>query len=210
MWPVSYENRYQSAAPAARLLSPTASPATAVLCVILPALAKVTTAPGFLLSLLLCEVPVPERRTTQAVAMASRAFVSAARACAHAPAPRLGWTARRWAHPGAATAMVAPRVAACGTVKWASSRSVQVRTFAASASQIKELRSMTSAPISDCKKALNADGVDGDMDKAVDWLRKNGVATASKKAGRSAAEGVVCVLQSGEPPKSGVIVEVNS
>ena len=69
---------------------------------------------------------------------------------------------------------------------------------------------MTSAPISDCKKALNADGVDGDMDKAVDWLRKNGVATASKKAGRSAAEGVVCVLQSGEPPKSGVIVEVNS
>jgi len=87
---------------------------------------------------------------------------------------------------------------------------VQRRAMAASAAQIKELRALTAAPLSDCKKALNADGVDGDMDKALDWLRKNGVATASKKAGRAAAEGVVCVKGNGEVPTTAVVVEVNS
>lgn len=86
----------------------------------------------------------------------------------------------------------------------------QSRAFAVSAAQIKELRNLTMAPISDCKKALNAEDVDGDLSKAVDWLRKNGVATASKKAGRSAAEGVVSVAATQPPSRSAVVVEVNS
>ena len=70
---------------------------------------------------------------------------------------------------------------------------------------IKELRARTSAPMKKCVDALAA--AEGDLDAAVDWLRKSGVATAHKKAGRGANEGAV-VVASGET--GCVIVELNS
>ncbi len=75
------------------------------------------------------------------------------------------------------------------------------------AALVKELREMTGAGMMDCKKALTA--TDGDMDKAVDFLREKGLAGAQKKAGRIAAEGIVDTLISGDGTK-GVVVEVNS
>ena len=60
---------------------------------------------------------------------------------------------------------------------------------------VKELRERTLAGISDCKKALVE--CDGDMDKATDFLRKKGLATAAKKSGRVAAEGLVGVAVDG-------------
>ena len=78
--------------------------------------------------------------------------------------------------------------------------------MAFTAQDVKTLREMTNVGMMDCKKALQA--CDGDMDKAVDWLREKGLAKAAKKAGRVAAEGMayarVC-------PKCGVgaVVEVN-
>ena len=59
--------------------------------------------------------------------------------------------------------------------------------MAISASMVKELREKTGAGMMDCKKALT--NTDGDMDKAVEWLRENGLAKAEKKAGLIAAEG---------------------
>ena len=73
------------------------------------------------------------------------------------------------------------------------------------AALVKELREKTGAGMMDCKGALNE--VDGDIEAAVDWLRKKGLAKAAKKAGRTAAEGLVAVES---PGHSGVIVEVNS
>ncbi len=70
---------------------------------------------------------------------------------------------------------------------------------------VKELRHRTGAGMMDCKKALTETG--GDLEAAVDWLRKQGLAAAAKKAGRVAAEGLVGALARG--PK-GVVVEVNS
>src|SRR5262249_9704430 len=71
---------------------------------------------------------------------------------------------------------------------------------------VKELREKTGAGMMDCKKALEESG--GDMDKAIDWLRKKGLATAQKKAGRSATEGAVgSYIHMGG--KVGVLVEVN-
>ena len=61
--------------------------------------------------------------------------------------------------------------------------------MAISASMVKELREMTGAGMMDCKKALVE--TDGDMDKAVEFLREKGLAKAAKKAGRIAAEGLV-------------------
>lgn len=75
------------------------------------------------------------------------------------------------------------------------------------AASVKQLREMTGAGMMDCKKALAA--TDGDMDKAVEFLREKGLAAASKKAGRIAAEGVVATLVS-EDGKSAIAVEVNS
>ena len=75
------------------------------------------------------------------------------------------------------------------------------------ASMVKELREMTGAGMMDCKKALAA--TDGDMDKAVEFLRENGLAAAEKKAGRIAAEGVVGTNVSADG-KLAAIVEVNS
>ena len=73
------------------------------------------------------------------------------------------------------------------------------------AAMVKELRETSGAGMMDCKKALAETG--GDMDAAVDWLRTKGLATAAKKAGRTAAEGLVGVATSGT---RGAVVEVNS
>lgn len=75
------------------------------------------------------------------------------------------------------------------------------------AKMVKELREKTGAGMMDCKKALTA--TDGDMDKAVDYLREKGLGAAEKKAGRIAAEGVAAVKVS-EDGKSGSIVEINA
>ena len=74
------------------------------------------------------------------------------------------------------------------------------------AALVKELRERTGAGMMDCKKALTA--VEGDMDKAIDFLREKGLAAAAKKAGRIAAEGVVGSFVSADG-KIGAIVEVN-
>jgi elongation factor Ts len=77
---------------------------------------------------------------------------------------------------------------------------------AVTAAMVKELREMTGVGMMDCKKALAA--TDGDMDKAVEFLREKGLAAAEKKAGRIAAEGIVYALVEGD--KKATIVEVNS
>ena len=79
--------------------------------------------------------------------------------------------------------------------------------MAVTAKLVKELREMTGAGMMDCKKALTA--TDGDMDKAVEFLREKGMATAQKKAGRIAAEGIV-MLKVSEDGKKAVAVEVNA
>jgi elongation factor Ts len=78
---------------------------------------------------------------------------------------------------------------------------------AVTAGMVKELREMTGAGMMDCKKALAE--TDGDMEKAVEFLREKGLAAASKKAGRIAAEGIVTTVVA-EDGKSAAIVEVNS
>ena len=79
--------------------------------------------------------------------------------------------------------------------------------MAITASMVKELREMTGAGMMDCMKALTA--TDGDLDKAVDFLREKGLAGAQKKAGRIAAEGIVATCIS-EDEKHAVVVEVNA
>lgn len=73
------------------------------------------------------------------------------------------------------------------------------------AALVKELRERTGAGMMDCKKALSE--VNGDIEQAIDWLRKKGLAAASKKAGRVAAEGLVAVCVAGG---EGAVVEVNA
>lgn len=73
------------------------------------------------------------------------------------------------------------------------------------AAMVKELRETTSAGMLDCKKALTE--TNGDMEQAIDWLRKKGLASAAKKASRIAAEGLVSVYVEGN---KGAITEVNS
>ena len=75
------------------------------------------------------------------------------------------------------------------------------------ASMVKELREISGAGMMDCKKALTA--TEGDMDKAIDFLREKGLAAAEKKAGRIAAEGLVDINVS-EDGKVASIVEVNT
>ncbi|MBO6114414.1 MAG: elongation factor Ts [Lachnospiraceae bacterium] len=75
------------------------------------------------------------------------------------------------------------------------------------AAQVKELRDMTGAGMMACKKALAA--TDGDMDKAVEFLREQGLAGAEKKAGRIAAEGV-SFTKVADDMHTGVVVEVNA
>jgi elongation factor Ts len=74
-----------------------------------------------------------------------------------------------------------------------------------SASMVKELRDKTGAGMMDCKAALSESG--GDLEAAVDWLRKKGLAKAAKKAGRVAAEGLIGIALAAD---KGVVVEVNS
>ncbi|KFB10191.1 translation elongation factor Ts [Nitratireductor basaltis] len=74
-----------------------------------------------------------------------------------------------------------------------------------SAAQVKELREMTGAGMMDCKTALAETG--GDLEAAVDWLRKKGISKADKKAGRTAAEGLIGVAAD---DNSAVVVEINS
>ena len=77
--------------------------------------------------------------------------------------------------------------------------------MAFTAADVKNLREMTGVGMMDCKKALTAS--DGDMDKAVEWLREKGMAASAKKAGRIAAEGMAyaAVIDG-----VGVVVEVNA
>lgn len=79
--------------------------------------------------------------------------------------------------------------------------------MAITAAMVKELREMSGAGMMDCKKALTA--TEGDMDKAMEFLREKGLATAQKKAGRIAAEGIV-MLKVAEDGKKAVAVEVNA
>ncbi|SHO50289.1 translation elongation factor Ts [Anaerocolumna xylanovorans] len=79
--------------------------------------------------------------------------------------------------------------------------------MAITAAMVKDLRDMTGAGMMDCKKALAA--TDGDMDKAVEFLREKGLAAAEKKSGRIAAEGI-CDTTVSEDGKVAAIVEVNS
>ncbi|MES2752456.1 MAG: translation elongation factor Ts [Pseudomonadota bacterium] len=73
------------------------------------------------------------------------------------------------------------------------------------AAMVKDLREKTGVGMMDCKQALNE--TSGDMEAAVDWLRKKGLSKAAKKAGRVAAEGLIAAVLSGT---KGVLVEVNS
>ena len=76
---------------------------------------------------------------------------------------------------------------------------------AITAAMVKELREATGAGMMDCKNALNETG--GNVEEAVDWLRKKGLAAAAKKAGRTASEGLVAVATDGT---TGAVVELNS
>ena len=76
--------------------------------------------------------------------------------------------------------------------------------MAITAAMVKELREMTGAGMMDCKKALNE--TNGNMDEAVEFLRKNGQAKAEKKANRIAAEGLCAVVMKDE--KTAAVVEV--
>src|SRR5260370_26503700 len=73
------------------------------------------------------------------------------------------------------------------------------------AAMVKDLREQTGAGMMDCKQALAEN--DGEMQAAIDWLRKKGLSKAAKKAGRVAAEGLIGAATSGT---KGVVVEVNS
>src|SRR3981081_916010 len=75
------------------------------------------------------------------------------------------------------------------------------------AKDVSELRQRTQAGMMDCKKALEESS--GDMDKAVEWLRKKGIARGENRAGRTASEGKI-VAQVSPDGKSGAIVELNS
>src|SRR5437773_696750 len=77
--------------------------------------------------------------------------------------------------------------------------------MAITAGMVKELREKTGAGMMDCKAALTE--TNGDMEAAVDWLRTKGLAKAAKKAGRTAAEGLIGIATAGH---KAVMVEVNS
>ncbi|MEX6634165.1 translation elongation factor Ts [Hyphococcus lacteus] len=77
------------------------------------------------------------------------------------------------------------------------------------AATVKQLREMTGAGMMDCKTALQESN--GDVDAAVDWLRKKGLSKAAKKAGRTASEGLVAVaVEANASGATGVVVELNS
>ena len=74
------------------------------------------------------------------------------------------------------------------------------------AGMVKELREMTGAGMMDCKKALAA--TEGDMDKAVEFLREKGLAGAEKKAGRIAAEGIVATALTEDEKKAKAVLSL--
>lgn len=76
------------------------------------------------------------------------------------------------------------------------------------AALVKQLREATGAPMMECKNALLAEGVNGNVEKAIEWLRKKGMAAASKKAGRVAAQGLIAASVH-ESELAGVLVEVS-
>src|SRR5512140_1531647 len=75
------------------------------------------------------------------------------------------------------------------------------------AKQVSELRQKTGAGMMDCKKALEENA--GDMDKAVEWLRKKGIARGENRAGRAASEGKI-VAKTSPDGRTGAIIELNS
>ena len=78
--------------------------------------------------------------------------------------------------------------------------------MAITAAMVKDLRERTGAGMMECKKALTENG--GDIEASIEWMRKNGMAKAEKKAGRTAAEGLVGMILT-EDKKTAVMVEVN-
>ena len=76
---------------------------------------------------------------------------------------------------------------------------------AITAQLVKDLREKTGAGMMDCKNALNA--TDGDMEAAIDWLRKKGLSQAAKKSSRVAAEGLVGIATEGN---AGAVIEINA
>jgi elongation factor Ts len=82
---------------------------------------------------------------------------------------------------------------------------MEQRMTEVTATMVKDLREKTGAGMMDCKKALNE--AQGDMDAAVDWLRKKGLSAAAKKSGRVAAEGLVAVASNGS---KAAVVEINA
>src|SRR5699024_2457576 len=79
--------------------------------------------------------------------------------------------------------------------------------MAITAAQVKELRERTGSGMMECKKALVETG--GDIEAAREWMRKQGLAKADRKAGRVAAEGIIATAMSGDARKAAMI-EVNS
>jgi elongation factor Ts len=92
--------------------------------------------------------------------------------------------------------------------RFSSAAAAAAPAAAVPASLVKQLREMTGAPMMDCKNALVAEGAD--LQRAVDWLRKKGVSQATKKAGRTAAQGLVAVALDEAKGDSAAIVEINS
>lgn len=76
--------------------------------------------------------------------------------------------------------------------------------LAISAAMVKQLRGATGSPMMDCKRALQNAG--GDQEKALEWLRKKGMATAAKKESRKSADGLVCAV-GGYPETSSFPIE---
>jgi len=85
-------------------------------------------------------------------------------------------------------------------------RAGELKVMQITAAMVKELRERTGAGMMDCKKALQE--VDGDIEKAIEEMRKSGIAKAAKKAGRIAAEGIIIIRHSTDSARS-AIVEVN-
>eukprot|EP01038_Epipyxis_sp_PR26KG_P013628 gene13628-18287_t len=98
----------------------------------------------------------------------------------------------------------------CMRVSFSQFRVVANRSFSSTvtSSLVKELREKSGAPMLDCKKALMADGINGDLKKALDWLRLKGIARASSQSDRVAMEGLIAI--NSQNSDSIVLLEVNS
>jgi len=100
------------------------------------------------------------------------------------------------------------RALAVRPAPWRATLARAASTASVPASLVKQLREATGAPMMECRNALLAEGVNGDVEKASEWLRKKGIAAATKKAGRAAAQGLVCAVV--HPSNlAGFVVEVS-